>query len=265
MSSEFIRPSIANTRPAPTVGGAASFQRTVGYVILLVFAALTQYGDAAAISRNGACLATPLNGLGLSRSVPGYITTPSFTSGASRFKALYAQRWKYTRVTLLKDTPHVGKQGEVAIVNRNYAFNYLVPFGFARYTTRAELIGISLKKDFKEALVNVRKASAMDLKTRLGKDTVLQFNIPAKEKGSNTLISPLLPIHIIDKMREMKLLLAVDMLREQDVEILSEDGIISTFGVHKVLLKADPEITIEIAADVKEQPVDTSFIKDVLL
>ncbi|GFE53248.1 50s ribosomal protein L9 [Babesia ovis] len=176
-----------------------------------------------------------------------------------------AQRWSYTRVTLLKDTPHVGKQGDVAIVNRNYAFNYLVPFGFARYTTRAELIGLTLQKDYREALTNVRKASAMHLKTRLGDDTVLRFDIPAEEAGSDKLLTPLLPIHIIDKMRQKKMLLAVDMLREQDIKILTEDGVISNFGLHKVILNVDPEINIEIGADVKEQPVDTGFIKDLIL
>ncbi|ORM41935.1 uncharacterized protein BXIN_0480 [Babesia sp. Xinjiang] len=192
----------------------------------------------------------------------GFVAPPTFTNNTRSISPLNAKRWTYTKVTLLKDTPNVGKQGEVAIVNKNYAFNYLVPFGFARYTTRAELVGIALDKDYKEALVNVRRASAMHLKARLGNDTVLHFKTPAQEAGSENLIAPLLPIHIISKMREQKLLLAVDMLREQDVKILTEGGVISTFGVHKVLLNVDPEVEIEITANVEEQPVDTSFIKD---
>ncbi|CDR96948.1 N2227-like family protein, putative [Babesia bigemina] len=193
-----------------------------------------------------------------------FVDSSTHQAPRHRTGPVFAQRWKYTRVTLLKDTPHVGKAGEVAIVNRNYAFNYLVPFGFARYTTRAELIGIVLDTEYKEALANVRKSSAVHMKARFGNDTVLPFETPAQSDGSNLLVSPLLPIDIIDKMREKKLLLAVDMLREQDIKILTDTGTITEFGVYKVQLNVDPEIDIQITADVKEKPLDTSFLKDVV-
>ncbi|GBE59023.1 ribosomal protein [Babesia ovata] len=103
------------------------------------------------------------------------------------------------------------------------------------------------------------------MKARFGKDTVLPFETPAQSDGSNLLVSPLLPIDVIDKMREKKLLLAVDMLREQDIKILTETGTITEFGIYKVQLNVDPEIDIQITADVKEKPLDTSFLKDVML
>ncbi|GIX60705.1 ribosomal protein L9 [Babesia caballi] len=234
-------------------------------VIAVVLGAALGPADAVGVRHRVRGASTAHAGVGFPNRETAYVTPPTLSDAGGRPASLSAHRWNYTRVTLLKDTPHVGSKGDVAIVNRNYAFNYLVPFGFARYTTRAELVGITLDKDYKEALLNVRKASAMHLKTRLGTDTVLHFETPAAAAGSDALLAPLLPIHIIDKMREKKLLIVLDMLREQDVKILTEDGVISTFGVHRVLLNVDPEIEIQITADVKEQPVDTSFLKDVVL
>ncbi|EDO08191.1 large subunit ribosomal protein L9 [Babesia bovis T2Bo] len=199
------------------------------------------------------------------QTYPKAFVAPSISQTQGRhISPLNAQRWSYTRVTLLKDTPQVGKEGDVVLVNRNYAFNYLVPFGFARYTTRAELIGLTLQKDYKDALVNVRKASAMHLKNRLGDNTVLQFEVPAEAKGSDRVLTPILPIHIIDHMRQKRMLLVVDMLREQDVKIITEEGVINRFGEHRVQLNVDPDVNIEVIANVKEQPVDTNFLQDVV-
>eukprot|EP00375_Theileria_parva_P002256 XP_764934.1 hypothetical protein [Theileria parva strain Muguga] len=173
------------------------------------------------------------------------------------FSKLFAHRYKYVQVTLEKDTPNVGKKGEVVHVNRSFAFNYLVPFGFARYTTRSELVGIALDRDYKEALANIRRTSALQLKDKIGRNLVLEFQIPSSSKNPDELNAPLRPIHIIHRLRSIKILGPLDMLREQDVKIHTESGLITKFGVFKVTLFLDTDITSSIKVSVTDIPISS--------
>ncbi|AFZ79260.1 ribosomal protein L9, N-terminal domain containing protein [Theileria equi strain WA] len=173
---------------------------------------------------------------------------------------MMAHKFRYVKVTLEKDTPDIGKQGEIVAVNRSFAFNYLVPFGFARYTTRAELVGQALEKDYKEALTNVRRSAALQLKNKIGNNCVLNFEVLAKEKGSQALNIPLRPINIIEKLKERRVFTPLDMLREQDVEINTNSGFITKFGTYSASLTLDEEIKASVKIVVSEAPLDCSFI-----
>lgn len=142
-------------------------------------------------------------------------------------------------------------------VNRSFAFNYLVPFGFARYTTRSELVGIALDRDYKEALANIRRTSALQLKDKIGRNLVLEFQIPSSSKNPDELNAPLRPIHIIHRLRSIKILGPLDMLREQDVKIHTESGLITKFGVFKVTLFLDTDITSSIKVSVTDIPISS--------
>ncbi|KAK2196627.1 bifunctional Ribosomal protein L9 [Babesia duncani] len=190
-----------------------------------------------------------------------WIPSESSFEKEKRSFQVFAHSYKYVKVTLERDTPHVGNKGEVVTVNRSYAFNYLVPFGFARYTTRSELIGIALNTDYKEALKNVRRSSAVQLKSRIDADLNLNFHIPARAPGSSELNSPIQGIHIITKLRELNYLTPLDLLREEDVKIHSQDGIVTEYGSYKVTLELDKDITTDIKITAIEEPVDTSFLK----
>uniref|UniRef100_A0A3B0MQN4 50s ribosomal protein L9, putative n=1 Tax=Theileria annulata TaxID=5874 RepID=A0A3B0MQN4_THEAN len=182
-------------------------------------------------------------------------------SSTAGFSKLFAHRYKYVQVTLEKDTPNVGKKGEVVHVNRSFAFNYLVPFGFARYTTRSELVGIALDRDYKDALANIRRTSALQLKDKIGKNLLLEFQIPSSSRNPDELNAPLRPIHIINRLRDIKILGPLDMLREQDVKIHTETGLISKFGVYKVTLILDKDIESSIKVSVTDIPISSVVFK----
>ncbi|UVC49908.1 50S ribosomal protein L9 [Theileria orientalis] len=185
--------------------------------------------------------------------------------GLKKYRATHLDaRKKYThvQVTLERDTPNVGKKGEIVYVTQNYAFNYLVPFGFARYTTRSELVGLALDRNYKECLQNIRRTSALQLKEKLGKELVVEFEVPSSNADKSKLNAPLRPVHIIYKLRNMKLLGPLDMLREQDIKIHTESGCISKYGTFNVTLVLDENIESSIKVKVQDIPVDVIIKND---
>ncbi len=99
---------------------------------------------------------------------------------------------KKVKVLLLKETPGLGKEGEIKEVNRGYAENFLFPKGLARLVNE-EVANILQVKSLKEKVQQERKQKEAEeikktiennvliIKARAGKEGKIFGSVTAKD------------------------------------------------------------------------------------
>lgn len=76
------------------------------------------------------------------------------------------------KILLLEDVENVGRKGEVASVKPGYAFNFLIPQGFALVANRAALRRQVKLQEERRIRGEQERAEAMDLASKLEGETI---------------------------------------------------------------------------------------------
>ncbi len=76
------------------------------------------------------------------------------------------------KILLLEDVENVGRKGEVAAVKPGYAFNYLIPQGFALVANRAALRRQAKLQEERRMRAEEERKEALELASRLEGETV---------------------------------------------------------------------------------------------
>ncbi len=144
------------------------------------------------------------------------------------------------KVILVVDVPRVGKAGEIKEVKKGFAFNYLLPEGFA------ELATAGMVKSVEKSLVKrtaEKEAKIAELATSMKKLDGMRFTIAAKAEDGKLFGS----ISAADIVAAAK---ASDVEIVDDMVVLERP--IKTVGEHAVTLaagKSKATVTVSVVAE----------------
>lgn len=86
------------------------------------------------------------------------------------------------KILLLEDVENVGRKGEVAGVKPGYAFNFLIPEGFALVANRAALRRQVRLQEERKKQAEVEKAEAVELAAKVQGET-LEIEVKVDAEG----------------------------------------------------------------------------------
>ncbi|MEE3363068.1 MAG: 50S ribosomal protein L9 [Anaerovoracaceae bacterium] len=143
-------------------------------------------------------------------------------------------------VILTKDVKGTGKAGDVVKVSDGYARNMLIPKGMAKEATKGNMKSLEKQKAVLAEKEAERKASAEELKERLGGITV---EIKTKGGENGRLFGSITSKDIADNLEEQ---FGVHV----DKKKINLDSPIKETGIKTVSVKLYPEISAELKVNV---------------
>ena len=109
------------------------------------------------------------------------------------------------KILLLEDVEHVGHKGEVAAVKPGYAFNYLIPQGFALVANRVALRRQTKLQEERRVRAEQERKDALELASRLEGETV---EIEVKVDHEGHLYGS---VSVLDIIEHVKLKTGIDL------------------------------------------------------
>ena len=141
------------------------------------------------------------------------------------------------KVILLKDVKGTGKAGEVKDVSDGFARNFLIPKGVAKVADAGALSDLKNKEAAKQHKIEVDKAEARELATRL--EGIL-VKIEASHGNDGRLYGSITSQHVADELKKAS---GIDIDKR------------------KIVLASDIKTVGEVTADAKLYPQITGKIK----
>lgn len=86
------------------------------------------------------------------------------------------------KILLLEDVESVGRKGEVAAVKPGYAFNYLIPQGFALVANRAAMRRQARLQEERQKQAEIEKTESMELASKVNGE-VLEVTVKVDQEG----------------------------------------------------------------------------------
>lgn len=86
------------------------------------------------------------------------------------------------KILLLKDVENVGHQGEIAAVKPGYAFNYLIPQGYALIANRSAMRRQAKLQEERRIRAEEERKEALELASRLEGET-LEIEVKVDNEG----------------------------------------------------------------------------------
>jgi large subunit ribosomal protein L9 len=140
------------------------------------------------------------------------------------------------KILLLEDVECVGRKGEVAAVKPGYAFNYLIPQGFALVANRAALRRqIKLQEERRIRAEQERKES-LELASRLEGETV---EIEVKVDHEGHMYGS---VTVLDIIKHVKLKTGIDL----DKKMIPLKHPLKEVGVFDLTIRFKEEVTAQI-------------------
>lgn len=82
------------------------------------------------------------------------------------------------KILLLEDVEHVGRKGDVASVKPGYAYNYLIPQGFALVANRAALRRQTKLQEERRLVAEAERKEATEFASRIEGETIeIEVNV----------------------------------------------------------------------------------------
>lgn len=145
------------------------------------------------------------------------------------------------KVILLKDIVNLGKSGEIKVVAKGYAKNFLFPTKSAELATAAKIKAFQNQEKLKAELKQKQIDRAKKIRERL-KDIVLELKAPAEKEH---LFGSVGPKEIVQSLKDKKI-----EISEKEVVM---DEHIKTIGEHEVLLDLGNNIKAKVRLVIKPQ------------
>jgi large subunit ribosomal protein L9 len=140
------------------------------------------------------------------------------------------------KILLLEDVENVGRKGEVAAVKPGYAFNYLIPQGFALVANRTALRRqVKLQEERRIRAEQERKES-IELSSRLEGETV---EIEVKVDHEGHMYGS---VSALDIIRQVKLKTGIDL----EKKMIPLKHPIKEVGVFDLSIRFKEEVTAQI-------------------
>lgn len=140
------------------------------------------------------------------------------------------------KILLLEDVENVGRKGEVAAVKPGYAFNYLIPQGFALVANRTALRRqVKLQEERRIRAEQERKES-LELSSRLEGETV---EIEVKVDHEGHMYGS---VSALDIIRHVKLKTGIDL----EKKMIPLKHPIKEVGIFDLSIRFKEEVTAQI-------------------
>lgn len=148
------------------------------------------------------------------------------------------------KILLLEDVDCVGLKGEVASVKPGYAFNYLIPQGFALAANRAALRRQARLQEERRQRAEVEKIEALELASKVNGQTI---DVEVKVDLEGHLYGSVSALDIVNVLKE-KLGVVVEKKMVQIKHPFKK------VGVYEVPLRFKEGVTASITLKICAQP-----------
>ena len=126
------------------------------------------------------------------------------------------------KILLLEDVEHVGRKGDVSSVKPGYAYNFLIPQGFALVANRAALRRQAKLQEERRIKAEVDRKEATELAARIENETV-EIEVKVDQEGH--MYGSVSALDIAEKLK-LKTGLEIDKRMIQLKHPLKEVGIV---------------------------------------
>ena len=126
------------------------------------------------------------------------------------------------KILLLEDVEHVGRKGDVASVKPGYAYNFLIPQGFALVANRAALRRQTKLQEERSLKAEADRKEATELAARIENETV-EIEVKVDQEGH--MYGSVSALDIAEKLK-LKTGLEIDKRMIQLKHPLKEVGIV---------------------------------------
>ena len=126
------------------------------------------------------------------------------------------------KILLLEDVEHVGRKGDVASVKPGYAYNFLIPQGFALVANRAALRRQTKLQEERSLKAEADRKEATELAARIENETV-EIEVKVDQEGH--MYGSVSALDIAEKLK-LKTGLEIDKKMIQLKHPLKEVGIV---------------------------------------
>ena len=140
------------------------------------------------------------------------------------------------KILLLQDVEHVGRQGEVSSVKPGYAYNYLIPQGFALVANRAAMRRQTKLLEERRVRAEVERKEAEDCASRIEGETIeIEVNVDHEGHmyGSVT---------VLDIIERIKLKSGIEL----EKKVIPLKHPIKEVGVYDLALRMKEGVTAQI-------------------
>ena len=140
------------------------------------------------------------------------------------------------KILLLEDVENVGRKGEVAAVKPGYAFNYLIPQGFALVANRTALRRQAKLQEERRIRAEQERKESLELASRLEGETV---EIEVKVDHEGHMYGS---VSALDIIRHVKLKTGIDL----EKKMIPLKHPIKEVGIFDLGIRFKEEVTAQI-------------------
>jgi large subunit ribosomal protein L9 len=140
------------------------------------------------------------------------------------------------KILLLEDVESVGRKGEVAAVKPGYAFNYLIPQGFALVANRTALRRQTKLQEERRVRAEAERKESLELASRLEGETV---EIEVKVDHEGHLYGG---VSVLDVIKHVKLKTGIDL--EKKMILLKQH--LKEVGIFDLTVRFKEDVTAQI-------------------